>query len=152
MGNLTVQSPLGRLRLESADGALVRLDWQDGEPGAPDDPDPVLVNAAAELAAYFRDGGARFSVPVRPAGTPFQHRVWAVLCAIPPGRTLTYGEVAARAGGVARAVGQACGANPIPIVIPCHRVLSGTGSGGFSAPGGLDTKRWLLDHETPRLL
>ncbi|HEX6266952.1 MAG TPA: methylated-DNA--[protein]-cysteine S-methyltransferase, partial [Burkholderiales bacterium] len=92
----------------------------------------------------------RFDLPLLIEGTPFQRRLWEALCEIPRGKTLTYGELARRLDGEARAVGQACGDNRLPIVIPCHRVVAANGIGGFAhATGGylLEAKRWLLAHE-----
>jgi methylated-DNA-[protein]-cysteine S-methyltransferase len=106
--------------------------------------------AARQLEAYRADPDARFDLPLLIEGTPFQRRLWAALCEIPRGTTLTYGELARRLGGQARAVGQACGDNRLPIVIPCHRVVAANGIGGFAhATGGylLEAKRWLLAHE-----
>jgi methylated-DNA-[protein]-cysteine S-methyltransferase len=83
-----------------------------------------------------------------PVGTPFQHKVWQALCSIPWGQTLTYGQLAAQVGSHPRAVGGAVGSNPIPVLIPCHRIMGKDGNlTGFSAPGGLTTKTWLLQHE-----
>jgi methylated-DNA-[protein]-cysteine S-methyltransferase len=147
VGALAVETPFGRLRLTSRDGALVSLDWTADGAAPADDPDAVLERAAAELAAYARDPQRPFTVPLAPPGTDYQRRVWEALRAIPAGETRTYGEVARAAGGVARAVGGACGANPIPILIPCHRVVAGAGLGGFSAAGGAALKRRLLAHE-----
>lgn len=110
--------------------------------------------AARQLEAYLADPDARFDLPLLIEGTPFQRKLWAALGEIPRGRTLTYGELAQRLGGqgaeMNRAVGQACGDNRLPIVIPCHRVVAANGLGGFAhATGGylLEAKRWLLAHE-----
>lgn len=92
----------------------------------------------------------KFGFPSLNRGTPFQQRVWRAISEIPAGEIRTYGELSANIGGTARAVGQACGANPFPIVVPCHRVVAKTGIGGFAnARDGwlLETKRWLLRHE-----
>jgi methylated-DNA-[protein]-cysteine S-methyltransferase len=108
----------------------------------------VLERAASELAAYFDGGLLRFEVPLDLVGTEFQRRAWRRLATIPYGTTTTYGELAERDGdrARARAVGTANGANPVPIVLPCHRVVGADGSlTGFG--GGLDVKRYLLDHE-----
>ncbi|HEX7053553.1 MAG TPA: methylated-DNA--[protein]-cysteine S-methyltransferase [Burkholderiales bacterium] len=114
-------------------------------------PGTALAEKAAEqLLAYLADPDARFDLPLAIAGTPFQRRLWAALCEIPRGRTMTYGALARQLGGEARAVGQACGDNRLPIVIPCHRVVAANGIGGFAhATGGylLEAKRWLLAHE-----
>lgn len=103
-----------------------------------------------QLERYRDDPDARFDLPLAIEGTPFQRRVWRVLERIPRGETRTYGDVAATLGSAARAVGQACGENRLPIVIPCHRVVAAGGIGGFGhARGGylLEAKRWLLGHE-----
>jgi methylated-DNA-[protein]-cysteine S-methyltransferase len=103
-----------------------------------------------QLERYRDNPDARFDLPLAIEGTPFQRRVWRVLERIPRGETRTYGDVAATLGSAARAVGQACGENRLPIVIPCHRVVAAGGIGGFGhARGGylLEAKRWLLGHE-----
>jgi methylated-DNA-[protein]-cysteine S-methyltransferase len=111
----------------------------------------LLQRVANELNAYFAHAGHRFELPFAPRGTPFRLRVWTALLDIPVGQTLTYGELARRVGSAPRAVGQAVGDNPIPIVIPCHRVVAADGGlGGFmhSRIGfSQDIKRWLLRHE-----
>ena len=109
---------------------------------------PVAIRAA--LARYFRDGRAGLELPLAPAGTPFQHRVWQALRAIPPGSTRTYGELARELGTSARAIGGACRANPCLIAVPCHRVVARDSLGGFAGERGgkrLAVKRWLLRHE-----
>jgi methylated-DNA-[protein]-cysteine S-methyltransferase len=110
----------------------------------------LAERAARQLEGYRSDPGAPFDLPLLIEGTPFQRRLWEALCEIPRGSTLTYGELARRLGGEARAVGQACGDNRLPIVIPCHRVVAANGIGGFAhATHGylLEAKRWLLAHE-----
>lgn len=149
---LTVASPLGPLTVSARGPALVALDWG-GRGDTPAD-DPLLADAARQLAAYFSatGGGFRFDLPLAPAGSEFQQAVWHFMLAIPAGQTRTYGEAAAAIGGEARAVGQACGANPLPVIIPCHRILAAGGAaGGYSGKGGLATKRWLLRHEGARV-
>ncbi|MFZ2266669.1 MAG: methylated-DNA--[protein]-cysteine S-methyltransferase [Azonexus sp.] len=112
---------------------------------------PLAAEAVRQLEAWLADPEFQFALPLRPAGTAFQRRVWAGIAAIPPGRTQTYGELAQSISNAPRAVGQACGANPYPVVVPCHRVVAtGGGLGGFARQGGgflLDIKRWLLSHE-----
>jgi methylated-DNA-[protein]-cysteine S-methyltransferase len=111
---------------------------------------PLAERAARQLERYREDPDARFDLPLLIEGTPFQRRLWDALRDIPRGKTLTYGELARRLGAEARAVGQACGDNRLPIVIPCHRVVAASGIGGFAhATGGylLEAKRWLLAHE-----
>jgi methylated-DNA-[protein]-cysteine S-methyltransferase len=110
----------------------------------------LAERAARQLERYRDDAGARFDLPLVIEGSPFQRRVWEAMCAIPRGRTRTYGELACELGGEPRAVGQACGDNRLPIVIPCHRVVAADGIGGFAhATGGylIEAKRWLLLHE-----
>lgn len=109
--------------------------------------------AAHGLRAWIKAPDLPFPVPLARCGTPFQQRVWAQISAIPRGRTATYGELASRLGSAARAVGQACGANPFPLIVPCHRVTAASGPGGFAnARDGwlLQIKRWLLAHESTR--
>ncbi len=108
------------------------------------------VEAADQLRSYFNDPGFRFNLPLQIRGTPFQVRVWEAIAAIPCSKTRTYGELARALDVPARAIGQACGDNRLPIVIPCHRVVGADGLGGFAhASGGFPTtvKRWLLEHE-----
>jgi len=111
----------------------------------------LAERAVRQLERYRDDPDVKFDLPLLIEGTEFQRRLWAVLCEIPRGRTLTYGELARKLGGEARAVGQACGDNKLPIVIPCHRVVAAAGIGGFShSTGGylIEAKRWLLMHES----
>ena len=113
---------------------------------------PLAAEAVRQLKAYIADPSFVFGLPLRPAGTHFQRRVWEQISAIPTGRTHTYGEVAKNIKNAPRAVGQACGSNPYPVVVPCHRVVAtGGGLGGFARERGgflLDVKRWLLTHES----
>nr|WP_247886798.1 methylated-DNA--[protein]-cysteine S-methyltransferase [Azospirillum sp. SYSU D00513] len=142
---MTVESPLGPLTLTSAGGALAALDW--GRVGA-DDPDALLAEAARQLDLYFAGRITDFDLPMAPAGSPFRQKVWAAMRTIPYARVATYGDLARGIGTAPRAVGGACGANPLPILIPCHRVVGGSGApGGYSGMGGLGTKSWLLEHE-----
>lgn len=103
-----------------------------------------------QIERYLDDPGFEFSLPFEFSGTPFQRRVWQAICGIPSGRTLTYLDIARKLATAPRPVGGACGANRIPIVIPCHRVVGSNGLGGFMKSRGgfpLDIKRWLLKHE-----
>lgn len=149
-----INTPVGWLAVSEKDGAIVRLDWSDG-PG-PDDPcsgeddgafTPVLAQARVQLEAYFAGTLETFDLPLAPKGGELHQKVFAAMSAIPYGRTRTYGEIANDLGTFGQPVGQACGANPIPIIIPCHRVLSAEGLGGYSGDGGLDTKIALLKLE-----
>ncbi len=156
----TIESPVGRLSITAAGGAVVRIAWSDheageadGDPGGQPGETPLLARAARQLGEYFAGERRDFDLPLAPNGTAFQRRVWTEMARIPFGATESYGALARKTGSVARAVGGACGANPIPIVIPCHRVLGADGAlGGFSGGRGPTTKRALLELEgvTPR--
>lgn len=142
---LAVETPVGRLTLEAGEAALTGLTWRRSQA---DRPCPLLDDAAAQLAAYFAGMLKVFNLPLAPRGSPHERRVWAELCRIPYGETTTYGELARPTGSAARAVGGACGTNPIAIVIPCHRVTAAGGAlGGYSGGGGATSKRRLLAHE-----
>ena len=112
--------------------------------------DRVGERVCRQIERYLDDPEFRFDVPLPRRGTPFQRRVWAKIAAIGPGRTRSYGSIARELGSAPRAVGQACGENRFPLVIPCHRVLAASGIGGFAhreAGFHLAIKRWLLAHE-----
>jgi len=149
MAHLTVASPFGPLTLFEDAGALVALEWGRGPKGAASD---LLARAAAQLEAYFQGRLRRFDLPLRPRGTAFQERVWREMARIPHGRVRTYAELAAAAGSAPRPVGAACGRNPLPIFLPCHRVIGAGGRlGGYSAGEGPATKLGLLRLEGVRL-
>lgn len=120
---------------------------------------PLAGEAVRQIRAYLADPRFAFGLPLRPQGTPFQRRVWSAISDIPVGVVASYGAVATSIHSGPRAVGGACGANPYPLVVPCHRVVSASGLGGFGGVGGdgtsanflLDIKRWLLAHEGHRL-
>jgi methylated-DNA-[protein]-cysteine S-methyltransferase len=149
-------TPVGPLRLYFTERGLTALEFAgDGSSPAPE-PDslsPLLQScleaAKRDLTAYFRGDPTDFaSLTLDPRGTPFQLRVWEELRRIPRGQTISYGELARRVGSpkASRAVGQANAVNPIPLIVPCHRVIAADGGlGGYSS--GLDRKRWLLEHE-----
>src|ERR1700688_3710677 len=141
MPSLSIPSPIGQLTIDELDGAIVAISWADAPAG---NGSPLLAEAARQLAAYFDGRLSRFDLPLAPAGTAFAARVWAAMQAIPYGETRCYGDLANVIGSAPRAVGRACGRNPIPIVIPCHRVLARRGLGGYSGSGGLATKQRLL--------
>lgn len=135
-------SPVGRLGVIEQDGAITRLIWNANPEG---EPSPVLIEAQAQLAAYFDGKLTKFDLPTRVKGSDFQRAVCDAMSAIPYGDTLTYGEIATLTGNSAQAVGNACGANPIPVIIPCHRVMGAGGKlVGFSGAGGVETKVQLL--------
>jgi methylated-DNA-[protein]-cysteine S-methyltransferase len=146
-------SPLGPITLVEEAGYLTRLSWGDAASNPTSDASPLLGRARAQLEAYFRRERLAFDLPLAPDGTAFQQNVWQALRRIPYGETWSYAALARRVDSVARAVGQACGANPIPIIIPCHRVLAENGGlGGFSAAGGSESKSFLLELEGARPL
>jgi methylated-DNA-[protein]-cysteine S-methyltransferase len=143
----TVDTPIGRLTLWAEDDALVAVDWPGRRANGPSgDADlPILCRAAHELSEYFASARTAFTVPLRPAGTPFQRQVWDALAAIPYGHTRSYAGLARAIGRPAavRAVGAANARNPLPLFIPCHRVLGADGRlTGFA--GGLPVKAALL--------
>jgi len=153
----SMTSPIGELTILATDDAVVSIRW-DHEPFDPrltgDVVDvahgehAVLDEAVRQLDEYFNGERLEFDLPLEPNGTPFQHQAWTALRSIPFGETISYGEQARRLGdrNKSRAVGAANGKNPIPIVVPCHRVVGSNGHlTGFA--GGLNVKAWLLDHE-----
>lgn len=154
-----LDTPVGRLRAVSDADALVRVTWVPAHdvsdatpgatPGAAMEADPVSRETVRQLDAYFRGGLTRFDLPIRfLGGSEFERSVWEAMRDIPYGETWTYGALADRVGGVARAVGGACGRNPIPVVVPCHRVVGASGRlVGFSGGEGVESKRRLLDME-----
>jgi len=146
MPQLSLHTPLGDLTLSEEDGAIVALDWGRGRDQAETS---LLRRARDRLQDYFDGTRTAFDLPLAPHGTTFQRKVWAALCTIPAGQTRSYAEIAHQVGcRAARAIGQANGANPIPILIPCHRVVAADGSlGGYSGGEGEATKRYLLDLE-----
>lgn len=144
MRTRSLHSPFGDLTLVEDEEAIVALQWRWA---ARQDSSPLLDAAIAQLEGYIARERETFDLPFRVGGTAFQQQVCAVMSAIPFGHTRTYGEIAKEIGVPAQAVGQACGANPIPILIPCHRVMGAKGLTGFSGRGGVETKVALLRHE-----
>ena len=144
MLQVSVPSPVGQLTLTSNGQAITRVEWKDAHAT---DQSPELDEATAQLAAYFEGRLTRFDLPLQVEGSEFQQAVCDAMFAIPFGETLTYGDIARQVGVPAQAIGQACGANPIPVIVPCHRVLGASSLGGFSGQGGVETKVWLLRHE-----
>ena len=142
---LSMHTSLGdSLTLTEEDGAIVAVDWGWGRD---QDATALLERARAQMEAYLEGELVEFDLPLAPRGTAYRQRVWAALREIPYGATRTYSEIARVAGGGPRSVGGANGANPIPILIPCHRVLAVGGLGGYSGGAGLETKRRLLHLE-----
>ena len=146
MPQLSLHTPVGDLSLCEEQGHIVAIDWGWGRD---QEETPLLCHLRDQLDAYFDGDAITFDdIPLAPSGTDYRRRVWVALRTIPPGETRTYGQIARLCGGSARSVGGANGANPIPIVIPCHRVVAGNGPGGYSGGEGLPTKRFLLTLET----
>ncbi|HSD60929.1 MAG TPA: methylated-DNA--[protein]-cysteine S-methyltransferase [Burkholderiales bacterium] len=146
-----ISAPFGVIGVAIRDGFVTAIRYlpPGGRLLAPDD--ALAREACRQIEAYLQDPRFPFSLRLRPPGNDHQRRAWRAMAAIPAGHTLSYGELAAAIGSSARAVGQACGANPLPLVIPCHRVVARDGSlGGFMGRRGgfaLSVKRWLLEHE-----
>ena len=149
-----LDSPVGRLALQAEGETLTGVRWAGaGERARNDKPSPVLKEARRQLERYFAGRLKAFDLPLAARGTDFQRSVWALMREIPYGETATYGGMAMALGSGPRAIGMACGRNPIPIIVPCHRVLgSGGKEGGFSGGKGLPTKRQLLAIEGVILL
>jgi methylated-DNA-[protein]-cysteine S-methyltransferase len=151
MFNAVIHAPFGKVGIRLEGDAVREIVYlpDSMKSVAPDS--PLAKQAAEQIEQYFERASAKFALPLAPVGTAFQRRVWQAISDIPPGVVLTYGQVARQIGSAPRAVGQACGANFFPIVIPCHRVVSSSGIGGFAHHGDdgffRNVKRWLLAHE-----
>ena len=149
-----IEFPKMKVGVATRDGRVVGIRYLPPATEAQAPVNELAERAVRQLERYREDPDAKFDLPLLIEGSDFQRRLWNALCEIPRGRTLTYGELARKLGGpdfeTARAVGQACGDNKLPIVIPCHRVVAAGGIGGFghSTDGFLlEAKRWLLMHE-----
>lgn len=142
MNRASLITPLGAVTLTETAGVITALDWH-ASPGAGS---PLLTEALRQLQAYFDRRLTRFDLPLE-FGSGFQAQVRHAMAAIPHGETRRYGDLAREIGAPAQAIGQACGANPLPILIPCHRILAANGLGGFSAKGGVESKVFLLKLE-----
>ncbi len=144
-----IAAPFGRLGIHAGE-ALTSIDFVSNRIPLQPPRTPLARQVCAQLKAYFADPRTRFDLPLAPDGTQFQQRAWRALQRIPSGAARTYGELARMLKSAPRAVGGACRANPIPIVVPCHRVVAANGPGGFmGATRGraMDIKHWLLEHE-----
>lgn len=145
-----MDTPIGRLAIHTYAGKLIGIDY-----GVRSEPsqhlgDPLHKKIASQVRRYFARPSTGFDLPLSLTGTPFQLKVWRALQRIPASKTLSYGELAERLHTSARAVGNACRANPVPLVVPCHRVIAKHGIGGFAgatAGPSIARKRWLLVHE-----
>ncbi len=145
MNTAMLRTPVGLLGLVEENNRITRLLWHGENSGFRT---AVLKRGIDQLEAYFFGELDAFDLPLAPAGTPFQEQVYQQMQAIPKGETRTYGDLARALGCPAQPIGQACGSNPIPIIIPCHRVVGTNGIGGFSGEGGVEMKIRLLRHES----
>jgi methylated-DNA-[protein]-cysteine S-methyltransferase len=145
-----VKTPVGAIGVVTAEGKLRGIDFLSNASSEKRATDPVAQKVVEQLSAYFDHSGSTFKLPLELEGTEFQKAVWEQLGKIPPGRVRTYGDIARFLNSSPRAVGNACRANPIPIIVPCHRVVSAQGIGGYGGKtrgSRLEQKRWLLGHE-----
>lgn len=150
MATTSIDSPVGKVSLAFDGNKLCQLDI--GKKATSHSPPEAgtFKKVHTQLDHYFTKRGFKFTIPVQLHGTDFQKRVWKALSQIPPGSTLSYGDLAKKLNSSPRAVGNACRANPIPIIIPCHRVVGKNGLGGYDGKTGgsrLAIKKWLLEHE-----
>lgn len=147
---VVIATPIGMIGIRMAGEAVSELDFLPADAPERAPTDVATQTVVTQLQGYFHDPRALVTVVLAPEGTVFQQRVWKALQTIPAGTVLTYGELAARLGTAARAIGGACRSNPIPILIPCHRVVARQGLGGYAGEvtgDPLNIKRWLLRHE-----
>ncbi|MBV1865795.1 MAG: methylated-DNA--[protein]-cysteine S-methyltransferase [Rhodobacteraceae bacterium] len=144
MNSAKIHTPVGILGLVEQDNQITQLSWHGENSGVRS---AVLKQGLEQLEAYFAGELDQFDLPLAPKGTPFQQQVYRAMLAIPKGETLTYGDIAKALDCPAQPIGQACGSNPIPVIIPCHRVVGAANLGGFSGFGGVEMKIKLLQHE-----
>jgi methylated-DNA-[protein]-cysteine S-methyltransferase len=145
-----IVAPFGKLGIHCSADALLGIEFLPVNTRTSAPHNPFAKEVCLQLETYFIDADFHFDLPLKLDGTPHQRTVWQAMCAIPRGHTLSYGELSTLIGSSPRAVGQACGNNPIPVIVPCHRVVSKAGLGGFmhrADSDALDIKRWLLMHE-----
>jgi len=145
-----ISSPIGLLGIIMEEGILHSIDFMPDNTAPQATVDNATAQVVSQLQHYFRQAGWMFSLPMLPVGTPFQQAVWQQLQQIPAGEVRTYGEIAKILGSGPRAVGNACRKNPIPVVIPCHRVVASSGPGGYAGQTqgpNMTIKSWLLAHE-----
>jgi len=145
-----LKTPFGVLGIRCSEDMLTGIDFLPASEKPQRATSALAETVCEQLLRYLEDPDAQFSVPLDLRGTPHRQKVWQAMRAIPRGQTRSYGEIAAELKSCAQAVGQACGANPIPVIIPCHRVVGKAGLGGFAhhtSGTHLDIKRWLLAHE-----
>ena len=150
MYDVVLEFPKMKVGVKTRDAQVVAIKYLPAETAIVSPRNSLAEKAARQLEGYREDPDTKFDFPIRVEGNDLQRAVWLAMCAIPRGKTCTYGEIARELGTDARTVGQACGDNRLPIVIPCHRVVAADGIGGFGhATSGylIEVKRWLLAHE-----
>lgn len=148
--SVCIDTPFGAVRIRAQDDFVVSVDFIALSPEINETKNKILLQAKQQMLSYFKRPQSGFDLPLRLKGTAFQQRVWQALQAIPPGEVLTYGDLAALLKSSPRAIGGACRANPAPIIVPCHRVVSRHGMGGYSGDtegANMDIKLGLLRHE-----
>lgn len=145
------RTPFAVLGISTDGDSVTGIDYLPADARTRDAGNALAREVVHQVERYLADPGFRFDLPLKISGSEFRKRVWEVMCTIPAGQTLTYGDVAKRLDSAARAVGGACGDNRIPLIIPCHRIVAQNGIGGFMHTTGkreLNIKRWLLAHES----
>jgi len=152
-----LEAPFGAIGVRTEGGRVLELVYLPPGFDAKEPSDPVSEQTVLQVERYLQEPDFRFNLPLTPVGTVFQNKVWGIICGVPRGKVLTYGEIAKIIESAPRAVGQACGANWYPLIIPCHRVIAAGGLGGFSNNDDetgfhLGVKRWLLRHEGVNIL
>lgn len=149
-----IASPFGAIGLRTENDALTHVVYLPQGTPVQAPCNRLAAQAVKQLQHYFQDANYVLNMPLRHTGSAFQNKVWQAIAAIPVGQTQTYGALAKQIGSAARAVGQACGSNPLPLFIPCHRVVAATGLGGFmgssNASDNLRLKSWLIEHESAK--
>jgi len=148
--SFVMHSPVGRIYVETEDEKLVKLEYHCKKKVTTDKLDSFSSQVKKQITHYFRSSKAGFNLPVMLNGTAFQQKVWTAMQKIPSGQTRTYGDISEQLQSSPRAVGNACRANPVPLVVPCHRVIGKSGIGGFggkTSGRNIDCKSWLLRHE-----
>ena len=152
MYDVVIDFPKFKIGVKTRDERVVEIRYLPSAAQVVSPKTPLAATAARQLERYREDADTTFDLPLLIEGSELQRGVWDAMCAIPRGKTRTYGDLARELGADARAIGQACGDNRLPIVIPCHRVVAADGIGGFGHSSGgylLEAKRWLLMHEAP---
>jgi methylated-DNA-[protein]-cysteine S-methyltransferase len=146
MATAALQTEIGWIEVSADNDAITHLHWRGVQPQRLQS-SPLVKEAVKQLQAYFDKRLTQFDLPIAADGTGFAKDVWDIMLAIPYGQTLTYGDVATRLNAPAQAVGQACGQNPIAVIIPCHRIVGTNWLGGYSSELGINAKAYLLDLE-----